>query len=70
MINSQDIKLYADYEYSEQVSLNFSLFYQAFSEDDWRAEYDIDHMINVLGNGFYNYDYDAYRVTTAVTYQF
>tara|TARA_R110001583_G_scaffold19234_3_gene75547 strand:- start:4058 stop:6208 length:2151 start_codon:yes stop_codon:yes gene_type:complete len=70
VINSQDIKLYADYEYSEQVSLNFSLFYQAFSEDDWRAEYDIDHMINVLGNGFYNYDYDAYRVTTVVTYQF
>jgi len=68
--NFQDIKLYADYDYSERINWYFSVLYQKFSEDDWRAQYDIDRIINVLGNGFSNYDYDAYRLTTAVTYQF
>ncbi len=70
VINSHDINLYADYEYSEQLDLHLALLYQQFSEDDWRAEYDVDRIINVLGNGLTNYDYDAYRLTTGVTYQF
>ena len=70
MINSHNINLYADYDYSEQVDLHFGLLYQQFSENDWRSEYNIDRIINVLGNGFSNYDYDAYRLTTGVTYQF
>ena len=70
VINSHDINLTADYDYSDQLNLHLGLLYQQFSEDDWRAEYDIDRIVNVLGNGLFNYDYDAYRLTTGVTYQF
>jgi hypothetical protein len=70
VINSHNINLYTDYDYSDQVDLHFGLLYQQFSEDDWRYEYDIDRIINVLGNGLSNYDYDAYRLTTGITYLF
>lgn len=69
-VNSQDFKLYADYEYSDSVDLHFDLLYQKFAENDWRFNYDIDAIVNVLGNGLTSYDYDAYRVTSGVTYQF
>lgn len=70
VINSHNINLYADYDYSDQLDLHLGLLYQKFSEDDWRTEYKPDRIINVLGNGLSNYDYDAYRLTTGVSYQF
>jgi MtrB/PioB family decaheme-associated outer membrane protein len=70
VINSHHLNIYADYDYSNQVDLHLGLLYQKFSENDWRSEYDIDRIINVLGNGLSNYDYDAYRLTAGVTYQF
>ncbi len=70
VINSHDIKIYADYIYSPVVNLHFNVLYQKFDENDWRFEYDIDRIINVLGNGFTNYNYDAYRLIAGLTYQF
>lgn len=69
-INSHNINLYADYNYSDQIDLHLGLLYQKFSEDDWRSEYNIDRIINVLGNGLFNDNYDAYRLTTGITYRF
>ncbi len=70
VINSHNLNLTADYNYSEKIELHLGLLYQQFSEDDWRSAYAIDRVVNLLGNGFANYDYDAYRLTTGVTYQF
>lgn len=70
VVNSHDIKLYADYIYSPVLNLHFNILYQHFDEQDWRFEYDIDRIINVLGNGLSSYNYDAYRLTAGITYQF
>ncbi|KGJ98425.1 MtrB/PioB family decaheme-associated outer membrane protein [Thalassotalea sp. ND16A] len=70
VVNSHDIKVYADYIYSPVLNLHFDLLYQQFDEQDWRFEYDIDRMVNVLGNGLSSYNYDAYRLTAGMTYQF
>ena len=70
VVNSHDIKVYADYIYSPVLNLHFNILYQKFDEQDWRFEYDIDSIVNVLGNGFLNYNYDAYRLVAGMTYQF
>jgi MtrB/PioB family decaheme-associated outer membrane protein len=70
IVNSHDIKVYADYTYSPVLNLHFNILHQQFDEQDWRYEYDIDRISNVLGNNLSNYNYDAYRLTTGITYQF
>lgn len=70
VVNSQDVKLYADYQYSTDLSLHIDVMYQKFDEQDWRFEYDIDRIGNVLGNGLLNYNYDTFRLTTGISYQF
>lgn len=70
IINSQDIKVYANYIYSANTSIHFDILQQQFDEQDWRFEYNIDRIVNVLGNGISAYNYDAYRFNAGVTYQF
>jgi MtrB/PioB family decaheme-associated outer membrane protein len=70
IVNSHDIKVYADYIYSTVLNLHINFLHQQFDEQDWRYEYDIDRIANVLGNNLSNYNYDAYRLTAGITYQF
>jgi MtrB/PioB family decaheme-associated outer membrane protein len=70
VVNSHDIKIYADYSYSPRLNLHVDVFYQQFNEQDWRFDYDIDRIVNVLGNGLSSYNYDAYRLTAGLTYHF
>ncbi len=70
VVNAHDIKVYADYIYSPTLNLHLDVLYQQFDEQDWRFEYNIDRIGNVLGNGLSNYNYDAYRLTAGLTYQF
>jgi len=70
VVNSHDIKVYADYMYSPSLNLHIDVLYQQFDEQDWRFEYDIDRIVNVLGNGLSSYHYDTYRLTAGLTYQF
>jgi MtrB/PioB family decaheme-associated outer membrane protein len=68
--NAQDIKLSVNYAYSKQVELYFNILYQVFEDDDWRAQYSADRIVNVLGNNLSGYDYDAHRITLGLSYQF
>jgi len=70
IINSQDIKVYADYIYSPDIKIHFGVLYQYFDEQDWRFDYTIDRVANVLGNGISAYNIDDYRITGGIAYQF
>jgi len=70
IINSQDIKLYANYMYSPKINLHLDVLYQHLDEQDWRFDYTIDRIANVLGNGISAYNFDDYRITGGITFQF